>query len=379
MMKKWYSKLLFYLLLLLLFVPLIQQQFHFSREKPLKGYFEKMEADTLTLKGWFSGEYQNNQQAYTEENIGFKASFVRINNQIDFSLYQDLNAENVIRGKNGFFHGGDYIRAYTGEDFLGESHIINKVEKLKMISDTLSKKGIDIIVVFAPGKAHFMPETIPEEYLKNKGDSTNYEYYAKEIHKKGLNFLDLQKLFTDMKDTIKHPLYPKGGYHWSKYGEILAADTMFKFIAKVTDINMPLIDIKDFYVPGKPQSSDDEIEEALNLFFELPHLPLAYPNFTYKTDSSTIKPNVLFVSDSYYWGLFNYGMSSMILNDSEFWYYNNEVHPHRADGTTMVSDLDLIPEIEKNDAIVIMSTDANLRIFAYHFIDRVYDAYFVKE
>jgi hypothetical protein len=81
------------------------------------------------------------------------------------------------------------------------------------------------------------------------------------------------------------------------------------------------------------------------------------------------------VADSYYWGMFNYGFSRDLFGKGQFWFYNNEIYPESFYEQTLVGNVDIKAEVEKNDFIVLMSTDANIYKFAFGFIDDMYDAY----
>ena len=85
--------------------------------------------------------------------------FVRINNQIDYSLFNIPNSEGIVIGKEGYLFEKDYIRTCLGKDFLGKSVIDKKLLRTKFIQEFLKTKNIDLIIVFEPGKASFFPQS----------------------------------------------------------------------------------------------------------------------------------------------------------------------------------------------------------------------------
>src|SRR5690606_19074770 len=87
------------------------------------------------------------------------------------------------------------------------------------------------------------------------------------------------------------------------------------------------------------------------------------------------KPSVLVISDSYYWGMFNLGISENAFRDSHFWYYNYEVYPDSYKSPLIASAVNLKDEIRKRDVIIIMATEANLSKFGWGFIDRAYETF----
>src|SRR5690606_16381177 len=97
-------------------------------------------------------------EGYINDEIGFKPWFVKIKNQIEYSLFDKVNASNVIVGKNDVLFQDFYISALLGHDFLGEETIKTKVSKLKYVQDELAKNNVQFLFVIAPGKASFYPE-----------------------------------------------------------------------------------------------------------------------------------------------------------------------------------------------------------------------------
>jgi len=321
------KKTLFVLLLLFLFIPLIQQKLHIIYEAPLNGSFSVQEAPYFTYETWLEGNFQDQQQKYVNENFGFRNFCVRLNNQIAYSFFNYAKANGVIIGKDNYLYEENYIKAFLGTDFIGKDSIIDKVQELKKIQDTLKSKNIDLVVVFAPGKGTFFPEYIPDNYSNEKKSITNYTYYLEEFNKNDIHFLDFNKWFLQMKDTAPYPLYPKCGIHWSKYGELLAADSIIKYIQTIRNINIAEIQFKNIEIPDTTRDTDDDIERGMNLLFDIPDLKMAYPSFKIVTDSNSIKPKVLTIADSYYWGMFNWGLSNKVFNNGQFWFYNQQIYP----------------------------------------------------
>ena len=127
---------------------------------------------------------------------------------------------------------------------------------------------------------------------------------------------------------------------------------------------------------NKPLDTDDDIENGMNLLFNIKDLKMGYPEVQFEISRDTPASKVLVVADSYYWGLFNSGVSRDIFNNGEFWFYNKQIYPHSYTAPLNVEDVNLKAHIETNDIIILLSTDANLPKFAFGFIDQVYDLYF---
>ncbi len=367
------KNILFYIVLLGMLIPMIQHMTHFANEKGLKGAVKDPKAPVISIDAWRNGTYQDSMDTYLNEAFGFRPDFVRIHNQIQYSLYGKAQARGVIIGKEWYLYEYNYIRAYYGLDFVGDSTVNSKIEKLEFIQDTLEKMNKQILVVLAPGKGSYLPEYFPDSSKHEKG-RTNYEAYSERLKESRVNFVDFHHWFRTMKDETPYPLYPKGGIHWSKYGEILAADSMIKYIEKIGDFDLPDLVIDEFETSSTNKEGDYDIGEGMNILFQTPTYPMAYPKFHIEhPEKNTTKG--LFIADSYYWGMFNYGFSNSIFGEGQFWFYNNEIYPDSFDEQKLVGGIDIRKEVESNDFIVLMSTDANLYKFAFGFIDRLYEAY----
>jgi hypothetical protein len=372
-----FKNLLFTFIVLLLFLPMIQQKMKFTEIEPLNGSFTTLEKSYFKVDKWFKGDYQVDQQKYLNQNIGYRNLFVRLYNQMHYTLYNTARANGVIVGKENYLYEKSYIKAHLGRDFIGHELITKKVDKLQKITDTLLSKGIELIVVLAPGKGSFYPEYIPETYNPQNKSTTNYEVYAQQIAQSNIHLLDFNSWFIKMKTTSTYPLFPKTGIHWSNYGEVLAADSIIKYINSFHgDEKVPQLIIDSIETSIIIRKTDDDIEKGMNLLSNIQDLEMGYPKFKIQKDTTTKSPKVLTIADSYYWGMFNWGLSRDAFNDGKFWYYNKQIYPDSYKNPLMVKDIDIKTEVQKNNVIILLSTDANLHKFAFGFIDKLYDSYF---
>ncbi|HEY9114980.1 MAG TPA: hypothetical protein VIN10_09770 [Bacteroidales bacterium] len=337
--------------------------------KPLKGAITEPEKATFSFSGWFSGDYQEKEETYLNESFGFRSWFIRINNQIAFSLFNKAKANGVIIGKENYLYEDNYIKAYYGTDFIGKDSIEQRMQRLKFLQDTLGKLDKSLIMVFAAGKGSFYPEFFPEEKKKEKG-LTNYEVYveiAKNLH---LNFIDFNDYFLKNKKTSAYPLYPQFGIHWSYYGTCLAADSMIRYIEKLRNIDMPNLYWDEIEIENA-HGTDVDIADGMNTLFNPRTFKMAYPKIQFQADSGKVKPSILVIADSYYWGMYNFGISSLF-STSHFWFYNNQVYPESFQNPINTSQINLKEQIEQHDIIIILATEATLPGFGWGFIEDAY-------
>jgi len=364
--------ILLIIILLVLVLPIIQEKFKFIHLRPLKGAIIEPQKEYFSLKTWFSGEYQENEEKYINETFGFRNLFIRINNQIAFWMFNKAKANGVIIGKKNYLFEENYIKAYYGTDFVGVDSITTKIKKLKFIQDTLSKLNKNLIIVFAAGKGSYYPEYFPDKYKSNKG-KTNYEYYVKLAQQYDLHFIDFNNYFCINKGISKYPLYPQYGIHWSYYGASFAADSIIKTIENLRNIKMPHIHWDNIRMDDA-KDIDYDIGDGMNLLLPLKSFKMAYPELEFDFDSQNTKPSSIVISDSFYWIMFNFGISK-VFSDSHFWFYNTQIYPDSYTSPLETSQVNLKEEINKHDVFIIMATEATLPKLGWGFIEKTYDLY----
>jgi len=342
---------------------------------PLNGAYTAIENPRFQVSTWTEGQFQSEKEAYIKQNFGFNTFFVKAYNQIQYSLYNQTGVQNVVIGQDNYLYDENYITAYYGLDFAGNKILSEKVEKLQKISDTLKSKNISLIVVLAPGKANYYPEFLPKENISPKKGITNYEVLSRKLNHTDINLADMQQWFLELKPKTKHPLFPRTGIHWSYFGECIVLDSLVKLVESIREINLPKISFDPIEKSYTMRERDDDIEKSMNLFFNIEDLKMSYPNLLI-TDKNATKPSLLTIADSFYWGFFGTGAINQLFGDNQFWYYNDEIYKSNNPEVRKVKEINLIKEIEKNEVIIILSTDSNLRNFGFNFIENLYSAYF---
>ena len=172
------KRILFTVLVIILFLPLIQLNFKLIELTPLKGSFNTTKKVVFSSNNWKSKEFQNTYDKYFNENLGFRNLFVRLHNQIEYSFYNELNSERTVLGKDNVILEESYIFANYGLDYLGEEYINAQSEKIKYVQYKLKKEyNIDLLIVMAPSKVSFFEDKIPDKYNAFK----NTEWQSKKI------------------------------------------------------------------------------------------------------------------------------------------------------------------------------------------------------
>lgn len=366
-------KLLLAFIISILFIFLLQQITGFVEVRTLNGKFEVTKKPIFNLDSITSGSYQKNMTKWANENFGFRSTLVRFHNQLGYWAYKRSYTNGVIVGKHEYLLDKKYIDAYTGADFIGEEIIKNKVSLLRLLQDSLATYNIKLLFVIAPGKASFYKEYIPDKYLGNIKTS-NYEVITKLFKSNKINHIDFRKHFDSLKLISNYSLYPKGGIHWSTYGATLAADSIIRKISYLTKTVMPLMHFDKITVSEKLNESDEDVNTGMNLLWNVENLPMAYPKVSFSKVEKKI--SLLTIGDSFYWTMPTSEMKTSVLKNMDFIYYNRMLNSAKKEDNISTNNIDQIHLTFTNNAIIILSTDANLSEFGWNYIEMIYNNVF---
>ena len=351
----------------------VQEKWHPFKLKPLGGVTFKTEHPQLTLQSFASGAFQRDAEQYSRENFGFREWHIRLYNQFSYSLFNQTTNKFVVQGKDDkTFFEESYIISYTGETYLGEETIQKNTEQLKLIQDMLRAKGTTLLPVFVLGKASYYPELIPDKYIDKRHETNNYQEYLKAFVEQGVEMIDFNRYFCDRKGTEAHPIYCNLSAHWTVFAASQAMDSLVRYMEGKTQQTQAHFQITSFdntYL----MSQDDDLYQMMNLMFPMKHNTIDQPQFSF---IEGYKPKVLAISDSYWWTVWtwNVALPQNLFSNGGFWFYNKTIYPER----TPIQDVEAIDykqEIESQDFVLLVCTEATNHLWPYGFIERYLSNY----
>ncbi|MBL0309946.1 MAG: hypothetical protein IPP77_09790 [Bacteroidetes bacterium] len=349
--------------LILLWAPIVQDNLHIFKGGALKGAYTLPDNVNFDFKIWFTRDYADKKDEYLSSCFGFRPDFVRLHNQLKYWAFKLASSNNVIIGKENYLYEQHYIDEYFGTSFIGEEKIVQNVRDLKELQDSLSVRGIFMFTFFAPGKGSFYPEFIPNRAVKPKQPNTNYSAYISTCQKAGINYVDCKAWFMAMKDTSRYRLFPKGGVHWSYYGDMLAFDSLVHYVEGKTGKDLPDLKLDSIQVRFTPMKRDYDAGDGLNLIFPLFKDTLAYPHYSVNWKDKDQMAS-LTIADSYYWEMYM-SLAPQVFSEVNFWYYFNDFvskNGHTA------NKHDMKDFICQHQVVCLMYTDAGLANFGSGFI-----------
>jgi len=362
------KKLIFYIFLVLLLLPMVQKEWNFIQPMELNGSFKPAKDIDITSEGWFAAIYQSKKEKYIKKNIGFRARMIMAYNQIQYSCFDQANNPGGVVGQDNYLYLESYIFNETGENYVGDLRIDTIAERLLFLQDYFGKRDVDLLTVFLPSKASFYPEYFPEQY--KYFPKSNYSAFCEVFDSLNINYIDVNQYFLDIKEEVDYPLFPKNGIHWTTYGMGLGMDSLIKKIEQIRALDLPDFSWEEpVNMEAMSHLTDYDAENLMNLIFEMPRADMPYPKFIFEKDSLKSKTKTLVISDSYYWRAYQEEIPHHVFDWGGFWYYFNTSR-YIENGNEVVEevkDLEVEETLLEQDVIVLFASHATLHIYPYGF------------
>ena len=231
---------------------------------------------------------------------------------------------------------------------------------MNRVRTILKENDVELLAFIAPEKSFLYPEYLPER----KHDSTTFnasEYYLRRFEEIGFPCIDMTRWFGQMKDTVSYPLIPQTGAHWV-FPAVYAADSLFRFMGDLKSEELPKLKIGTLHESDN-HGADNDLEKLLNL-----SLPIRKRNgysptaeVTVESGPNAVKPKVLFIGNSFMWGIANQVPMQEVFGDVEFWYYFSTAYTGQPlEPTGHVVDYNLLEKMLDFDYIVWFTTGNQL-------------------
>lgn len=371
---------LYTILTVLLFLPLAQYSFGVFKFRPLWGSASKASKPDFTFSNLASGKYQSGIEKYISENYGFRQPTIRLYNQYLWTFFKKTYANDVVIGKNGWLYFDKNVKTYYGTYqqtiFKDNADAVLKYDRnirvLNKLRHVLKDFDIEFLAYISPDKCYVFPDNIPDR----QHDTTTIDvtkYFTQRFDKLGFPYIEMSQMYRNIADTLFYTPFSPGGAHWN-FSCVYAADTIVHFIEKAGGINLAEIKIGEYRQYDKFEEKvkhrcDYDIESMLNLIFSRDHskYPLYLADITIESDSTCVKPNVLFVGNSFLWRIKDFIHFDDIFSNPRLWYYNKEAYDLATLAMKRTSKLDKTFEIMLSDYIVTFCGDAQLHQISFGF------------
>jgi hypothetical protein len=369
------KKIIFALLLALLWLPFFQQTSHWLYEPKLNGAFINPPKPEFSLDSLNEFRYQKKFEDYQNAFFGFRGFFIKLKNSLNYILFRELSVEDNIAGKDNFIFSVAHIERALGIRYNGKENNQLTIERIKFLKDGLEKKGKHLFVMVVPSKETVIPEYMPGKYMGRQRQETDYADFINGYKAAGIPFLDYCEYFKKIKDSTQYSLFTKTGVHWSVYGACIAQDTLVDYVQKLVEKDIAHYKRTSLELSDTARDADADFEGPLNLFFSLGQSQYQYPVLQMVSETTNrYKPKVVIIGDSFFWQI---KMRRMLMNiftpDSKFLYYFNTSCPIGDEAGCPVKDIDAMKELETADVVILEGSIGTLDRFPYGVTDFYYD------
>ena len=303
-------KILFIILMVVIFLPMVQNAFDIIEFRELWGGRSQAPKPEMTFNRLANGKYQMEIEKYLSETYGFREPTIRLYSQYLWSCFHKTFAEDVVEGKDGWFYFGKNVKEYYGiyqhKIFKNNDEAAAKYDKniriLNKLRHVLKDYDVELLAYISPDKCKVFPDHVPDgEFDTTTIDAT--KYFTERFDKLEFPYIEMSQLFKNYADTLFFPPMSPQGAHWN-FSCVYATDSLVRFMEAQRGIQMPHIEYGNEYLTTCRIGDDKnrDLEADLNLM-----RPIRYdPKFDYKErdydivcDSDCTKPIVLFIGNSF--------------------------------------------------------------------------------
>ena len=366
--KTTYDIVVFTILMVLLFLPMLQAHVLHIPLKPLNGVTIETEKPEFELESYRSGDYAKQEEAYVGEHFGFREPVIRLYNQYLWDFYKKTYAHDVVAGKRGWLYTTESVSDYYGTELLrwqpsvkeAKNNFDRDIRYMNRVRVILKENDVELLAFIAPEKSFLYPEYLPD----SERDTTTFnacDYFLEKFKATGFPCIDMTGWFQQMKDTVSYPLIPQTGGHWV-FPAVYAADSLFRFMGDLKGIELPKLKIGELHESDN-HGADNDLEQLLNLSLPIRKRQGYSPTaeVTVERNPNSVKPKVLFVGNSFMWGITNQVPMREMFDNVEFWYYFSTAYtgdPLTPSG--QVVDYNLLEKLLDFDYIVWFTTGNQL-------------------
>ena len=366
---------LFGLLMVVLFLPALQQHLGLIKTEPLEGFVPKYQKPHLTFEEYNSNRYQQQLEGYVGENFGFREPVIRLYNQYLWSCFKKTYCHFIIPGKKGYlfyseavndYYGIESIKMYRTYDRAREwaQQNVRMMNKLRYV---LQDYGVEFLCFMAPNKTQLYTEYLPYHKAVPPDAIRTADYYDSLMTVIDFPHVEMTRWFQQMKDTASFQLIPKRDSHW-RYAAAYGYDTLFSYMNSLNDFGIPDIQVHGMRKLDTMYRENDE--KTLNLIFTIPNdSPKYKPEVSVECGEGCRKPKVLFVGDSFIWDLETYLPWKEILDDVEIWFYNENAFVGFEKEKHPVTEINRLRSILRADYVVWYSSGSQWCRSSYDFVE----------
>jgi hypothetical protein len=110
----------------------------------------------LSARSWFRRQLQEQAESWLDQRVGFRAAWVRNENQVGFALFGEVRPTGITKilvGKDNWLYEKGYVRGLLEGLTMPHEDVRRAAEDLARFQDRLAQHGIAFLLIISPNKA----------------------------------------------------------------------------------------------------------------------------------------------------------------------------------------------------------------------------------
>lgn len=357
-------------------------KFQFLPPLPLSGVEVKQEFPKISLKTFWEGKWQADIERWLSSNLGLRALFVRLDNQMNYSIFDEIPLKywpSIRLGKNKWLYETGYINTYNKLDAVPQATLEERVKSIKKLQTLLESKGIFFLFLISPSKAGIYPEYIKDKDLVYTAAAlkTNYEKILPLLKQYQVHYLDGRQFLMTLKEKSPHPLFTKGGTHWNYYAAYYFTAELISSLEKMTNKKMTKIHCNYIREDNMPLKDEADLANLTNMIFTKTFYDIRYyhpETFISENTKNVFRPKMLFIGDSFTEQIFYYLDKYNVYSERDLYYYYAKHFRYPGGAEQPLDPIDkqsqnLSRRILSQDIVIIEASEAALPNIGFGFIE----------
>jgi len=296
----------------------------------LAGYEADAPAPEASPEAWLGRTFQNAADEWFKERFGMRFFFVKLNNQIDYSVFGKVfeGEASVAFGKDEWLYENFYIESYCHELEPTPVEEIRAIfVKARAFQDLMDARGVPFFMLISPSKVVLYPEHLPEgACAPHDGGGADYDAAIPILEELGVRYVDgyevtrqAMPLWPDV------TLFTRGGTHWNNLGAYYSAAAIIEQADQLSSKRIPGLKLGEVVIDNRPTGPDRDLVSFLNLLFPPTDFPTAHPAVSMEpSPSGPIKG--IFVGMSFLEQIMMlFAQTDAFEQLDHYWYYHHEI------------------------------------------------------
>lgn len=327
----------------------------------LKNDPKDAEKPQLTFKSYKDGSFQEQTEKYLRERFAFREFGIRTYNQYAYSLWRKSCNEFFFPGRDHWmyyrpgvldYYGREASKFFDSDDDLNE-YVDHQVDMLNELRSILKEDfGIELLTFIAPDKAFVYPEHLPR-MTHDTTVGVPAQRFTQRFKEIGFPNIDMTTWFAAIADTSSRLLFMPMDTHWT-FSSAYGYDSLFRLMDSLNGFGIPRMKIN--YIAEEPYPGRQDDEATLNLLFKVKNNTPAYrADISVEADSTTRKPRVLFVGDSFIFAFEGLIPRKELISYYENWFYYDKVYKGFDKKEYKINEINRLRSILNVDYVVVYS------------------------